>query len=88
MKIRQKFKWGAKFVVNNGESTLFWEGVWIGEIPLKLSLPRLYEHSRDKRCLVSDCREGVSGLWTSNALSVRLKLTNGRSFWKWWNEYK
>jgi hypothetical protein len=48
MKVRQKFKWGAKFIVNNGENTLFCEDVWIGEIPLKLSFPQLYEYSREK----------------------------------------
>jgi hypothetical protein len=39
---------GATFEVNNGKNVIFWEDVWIGETPLKLSFPKLYEYSRKK----------------------------------------
>lgn len=53
---------GAKFTVNNGENTLFWEDVWLGEVPLKLSFSHLYEYCREKKCLVSECWK--DGEWT------------------------
>lgn len=55
IKSKHEFRWGAKFIISNGKDTLFWEYVWIWEVPLKLVFPSPYDFSRDKRCLVSDC---------------------------------
>jgi hypothetical protein len=61
IKVKNKFKWGAKMEVHNGENTIFWNDVWRGEVPLKLVFPKLYEYCRNKNCTVSDCWEG--GEW-------------------------
>jgi hypothetical protein len=57
-KVKNKFKWGAKMEVHNGENTIFWSDVWRGEVPLKLIFPKLYEYCRNKNCTVSDCWDG------------------------------
>jgi hypothetical protein len=41
--------------VNNEKSVTFWEDVWVGEVPLKLIFPKLYEYSGEKDCLMSEC---------------------------------
>ena len=41
-------KWGCHAKVNNDRSTRFWEGIWVGNTPLRLG--------RD--CLICDCWEG------------------------------
>jgi hypothetical protein len=54
-KVKHELKRGAIVKVNNGTNTPFWEDVWMmGEIPLKLSYPQLYEYCRGKKSLVSD----------------------------------
>jgi hypothetical protein len=61
-------------VVNNGENTQFWEDAWTGGLPLKLSFPKLYEYSRDKCCLVSECYD--KGDWY---MDFRRTLTQGEA---------
>jgi hypothetical protein len=46
--VKHKFKWGATFKVNNGANVLFWEDVWVGDTPLKVQYPKLYDYSREK----------------------------------------
>lgn len=46
---------GGGSIVHNGRDTSFWEDVWVGEVPLKLVFPRLYDYCRDKSCAVGDC---------------------------------
>ena len=52
---------GATFSLGNGKSILFWEDVWIGDTPLRLEFPRLYDYCYNKTSLVSDC--WVDGEW-------------------------
>jgi len=52
-KVEHNFKWGVKFLVNNGESTLFWEDVWISKVPLKLLFPTVYSYCRVKNVTVN-----------------------------------
>jgi hypothetical protein len=54
-KIKHKLKRGLSFKVNNGERVLFWEDVWLGRTPLKLTFSKLYEYCRNKDCLISEC---------------------------------
>jgi len=61
LQVRDKFKWGATFSLGNGKSILFWEEVWIGDTPLRLEFPRLYDYCYNKTSLVSDC--WVEGDW-------------------------
>ncbi|KAG2597223.1 hypothetical protein PVAP13_5KG192707, partial [Panicum virgatum] len=62
--IREKFKWGATFTLGDGRNILFWEDVWVGDIPLKLEFPKRYEYSYNKNCLVSEC--WIEGEWKIN----------------------
>jgi hypothetical protein len=39
--IRWKLKFGAIKQVKSGDQTRMWEDVWLGQVPLKLSFPRL-----------------------------------------------
>ena len=48
-------KWGATFTLGDGRNILFWEDVWVGDIPLRLEFPNLYEYSYNKNCVVSEC---------------------------------
>lgn len=66
--VKKIFKWGGS-IVKNGKDTSFWEDVWIGEAPLRLIFPELYEHCRDKNCTVNYCWKG--GEW---------KMESRRSF--------
>ena len=52
---------GVTFSLGNGKSILFWEDVWIGDTPLRLEFPRLYDYCYNKTSLVSDC--WVDGEW-------------------------
>jgi hypothetical protein len=57
-KVKHKLKWGAKHIVNNGRNTLLWEDILVGEVPLKLVFPKLFEYCKDKHCTVMNCWEG------------------------------
>jgi hypothetical protein len=52
---------GGAVEVNNGKDTLFWEDVWLGEVPLKMNFSQIYSYCADKQCTVSDCWERGSG---------------------------
>ncbi|KAG2546014.1 hypothetical protein PVAP13_9KG028826 [Panicum virgatum] len=62
--IRERFKWGATFTLGDGRNILFWEDVWVGDIPLRLEFPNLYEYSYNKNCVVSEC--WIEGEWKMN----------------------
>lgn len=47
-KIKDKFKWGALFKVNNGRSTLFWEDILVTEVSMKLLFPKVYDYWGDR----------------------------------------
>lgn len=51
---RENLKWVCKVKINNGQNCRFREEVWVGNIPLKLEFPTLYDLCDDKNCLVSD----------------------------------
>lgn len=44
--------------------TSFWEDIWVGEVPLKLLFPKLYDYCRNKECTVGECWQ--MGEWTMN----------------------
>jgi hypothetical protein len=46
---------GAINHVNSGCQTRFWEDVWLGQVPLRLTYPELYNACDDRNILVSDC---------------------------------
>ena len=56
-------------VLGNGRGTLFWHDIWVGEFPLKIKFPRLFDLALNKESLVEDMRRilgakgGGDGLW-------------------------
>jgi len=53
-KVKHLFKWGAIHKMKDGYKTSFWHDVWIGDSPLRLQYPSLYNMCRDKEALVAD----------------------------------
>lgn len=52
--VKHQFDKGAIFQVHNGKSTMFWDDVWIHNVPLRVSYPKIYPICRNRKCLVSD----------------------------------
>jgi len=56
-------------VVGDGRGTYFWHDIWVGEIPLKIKFPRLFDLSVDNECSVEKmwrvlgADEGRESLW-------------------------
>src|SRR6187399_2296217 len=42
MRVRRTFFNRCKFLVGNGRSTRFWEDTWLGDTPLAMQYPSLY----------------------------------------------
>jgi hypothetical protein len=53
MKVKVDFFKCGSFVVNNGASTRFWEGTWLGNKPLAGQYPSLYYIVRNKNVTVA-----------------------------------
>jgi hypothetical protein len=53
-KVKHLFKWGATYNAKKGDKIMFWEDVWLGNTPLKLQFPSLYNFSKDPEALVED----------------------------------
>ncbi|XP_071713626.1 uncharacterized protein [Rutidosis leptorrhynchoides] len=59
-------------MVNNGEDTLFWKDIWLGNQPLCTRFPRLFRIETDKDARVADkivgdgVTRGVSWSWIRN----------------------
>jgi hypothetical protein len=53
-KIKHFFKLGARFLVGDGRRTLFWTDCWLGEAPLAIRFPRLFDICSSKDILVAD----------------------------------
>jgi len=62
-------------VVGNGRGTYFWHDIWVGEIPLKLKFPSLFDLSVVKECSVEEMRrclgavDGRERLWRRRLLA-------------------
>jgi len=41
-------------VVGDGRDTYFWYDTWLGDVPLRLKYPRLFDLTMDKECKVAD----------------------------------
>ena len=57
-KLKNKFLWGASFVIKNGKKIKFWEDIWLKKSKLRDHFPRLYNFCLNKNALVSDCWDG------------------------------
>ena len=50
------FDSNTRRVVGNGRRTLFWHDIWVGDVPLKLKFPRIFDLSVHKECSVEKMR--------------------------------
>jgi len=48
--------------VGDGNATLFWQDIWVGEVPLKLKFPRLYELAINKMCSVAEAKRDIGAV--------------------------
>jgi hypothetical protein len=53
-KIKHFFKLGARFLVGDGRKTFFWTDCWLGDAPLAIRFPRLFDICSSKDILVAD----------------------------------
>jgi hypothetical protein len=68
MGVKDKFFPRGSFKVGNGQSTRFWEDIWLGERPLAEQYPSLYSIVRWRNVLVSD-------VLTGNPLNIEFRRT-------------
>ena len=50
------FDSNTRRVVGNGRRTLFWHDIWVGDVPLKLKFPHIFDLSVHKECSVEKMR--------------------------------
>ena len=57
-KLKNKFLWGASFVIKNGKKIKFWEDIWLGEVPIKVLHPDFYLMCSQPQARVIDYWDG------------------------------
>ncbi|GAU51224.1 hypothetical protein TSUD_412300 [Trifolium subterraneum] len=57
------FSTGVRKVVGNGLSTSFWFDPWLGEVPLKVQFPRLFQVSINQESQVGSFGKWDGGVW-------------------------
>ena len=68
MRMKSAFFHRTKFIIGNGTSTRFWEDTWLGETPLAIQYPSLYN--------IVQCREVyVATVLQSNPLNIQFRRT-------------
>lgn len=72
-KAGRAFGFGAKIICGNGIGVRFWKDFWIGDKPLAIAYPSLFEIALDKDCMVDSQIE--DGRWV---LSFRILLSQTR----------
>ena len=53
MRMKEVFFQRVKFIIDNGNTTRFWEDAWLGETPLALQYPTLYNIVQHKEAYVA-----------------------------------
>ena len=48
-----------RHVVGDDNDTFFWHNIWVGEVPLKLKFPRLYELALNKKWSVAEAKRDI-----------------------------
>ena len=54
LKVKQEFFVVGSFQIGNGQSTRFWEDTWLGDRPLSVQYPTLFNIVRHKSVLVAE----------------------------------
>lgn len=65
---RNLFAENARIQIGDGKSTLFWHDSWIGQRPLKLSLPNLFQVARFKNRTVA--KEMTNNNWIRSVRNI------------------
>lgn len=80
-KVKHHMKKGLKCQVNNGKDTLFWEDVWLKDVPLRLYYQRIFSKCGGQMATVAE-------VWKNGAWDLQLRrnltmddLESGR-IWK------
>ena len=61
--VKHKIRFGVTFKVRNGGDTMFWDDIWLADIPLRLEFPALYDKcGRKKNARVKEFWDGEE--WT------------------------
>jgi hypothetical protein len=67
----------AKFVIGNGTTTRFWEDTWLGEMPLALQYPTLYNIVQYKEAYVATVLQ-------SSPLNIQFRRSLVGERWSSW----
>jgi hypothetical protein len=73
--VGQWFDANVHRVIGDGRGTLFWHDIWIGDIPLKLKFPRLFDLAESKERTVEEMpslgweEEGGAWVWRRRLLT-------------------
>src|SRR3990172_185730 len=67
----------TKFIVGNGNTTRFWEDTWLGETPLAIQYPSLYN-------IVQRRDAYVATVLQSNPLNIQFRRTLAGNRWEAW----
>lgn len=59
--MKHLFYKGVTYELSNGKQIRFWQDVWLGTVPLRMMLPKLYEICNDPDVKVRDCYK--NGEW-------------------------
>lgn len=59
MRMKSSFFQRTKFIVRNGGTTRFWEDTWLGETPLAMQYPSLYNIVQRKGAYVANVLQSV-----------------------------
>ena len=59
MRTNDAFFHRVKFTIGNGNITRFWEDTWLGEMPLALQYPTLYNITQRKEAYVATVLNSV-----------------------------
>ena len=75
LKVKQEFFALGSFQIGNGQSTRLWEDTWLGDRPLSVQYPRLFNIVRHKSVLVADV--------LNNAPPINLEFRRALTGSKW-----
>ena len=65
----------GSFLIGNGQGTRFWEDIWLGDTPLSVQYPSLFNIVRNRNILVADV--------LSNAPPVNIEFRRALTGSKW-----
>jgi hypothetical protein len=77
MRVKLAFFNRTKFFVGNGNSTRFWEDTWLGETPLAIQYPSLYN-------IVQRRDAYVATVLQSNPLNIQFRRMLAGNRWEAW----